>query len=291
MRFAQTELAGQTTSVLGIDPAVFPEVSGLDLTQGNPATVYKELAAGRSVIVNWIAASQAKLKVGDMVQLATPAGEKTYRVVGIAGDYYNAKIATVYISQANLRADFDKTEDVFIQIKRAPGADPQVLGPRLQAIAAQYPQFRLVSGQEMRDEIQPMLQAMTSILNVVLAVLAVPSLIALLNTLAIGVIERMREIGMLRAIGATRRQVRRIVISEAVLLAALGTVFGVVSGLYLAYVIVRGTAVMGFPVAFSFPLAGIISAVIVGLTFGVLAALVPARQAARLQIVQALRYE
>ena len=291
MRFAQTEIDGDTVSVLGIDPVAFPRVAGLDVSQGDPATVYAELAGGRTLVANWILAGQASLKPGDVVRLATPKGAKEYRVVGVAGDYYNAKIATVYISQANLRADFNKTEDVFLQIKRSAGMSPAELEPRLRAAVERYPQFRLVSGDELLGQIEPQMQAMMSSMYIALAVLAVPSLIALLNTLAIGVIERLREIGMLRAIGATRRQVRRIVIAEALLLAALGTAIGVVAGLYLAYVTVRATAVAGYPVAFSFPSAAIGAAVIVGLSFGVLAALLPARQAARLQIVEALRFE
>jgi len=220
MRFASTEIGGQAASVLGIDPVTFPQVAALDVTQGDPATVYKELGAGRNLVANWILAGQMGLKVGSTLRLSTPTGAKDYRVVGIAGDFYNAKIATVYISQANLRADFNRTEDVFIQIKRLPGARPEDVTPRLRAIAERYPQFQFISGQELRDQLQPQLQGMMSAIYIVLAVLAVPSLIALLNTLAIGVIERMREIGMLRAIGATRRQVRRIVITEALLLAA-----------------------------------------------------------------------
>jgi putative ABC transport system permease protein len=126
---------------------------------------------------------------------------------------------------------------------------------------------------------------------VLLGVLALPSLIAMLNTLAIGVIERTREIGMLRAIGATRKQVRRTVIAESLLLAAIGTAFGLLSGLYLGYVMVLGLAAGGFPLSYVFPYAGILAAIAVGLLFGVLAALLPARQAARMNIIRALRYE
>jgi len=123
-------------------------------------------------------------------------------------------------------------------------------------------------------------------------VLAIPSLIAILNTLAIGVLERTREIGMLRAVGATQRQVRRMVLAEAVLLTAIGTAFGLLAGVYLSYVMVTAMQAAGFPfVSYAFPLYGILSAVAIGLIFGVLAALIPARQAAKLEIVQALRYE
>jgi putative ABC transport system permease protein len=123
-------------------------------------------------------------------------------------------------------------------------------------------------------------------------VLAFPSLIAILNTLAIGVIERRREIGMLRAIGATRRQVGKTIVAEALLLAALGTAFGILAGLYLSYVFVEGLNAAGYmKMAYTFPLAGVLAAIAAGLIFGVLAALFPARQASRMEIIRALRYE
>jgi putative ABC transport system permease protein len=129
-----------------------------------------------------------------------------------------------------------------------------------------------------------------SMYYVLFGVLALPSLIALLNTLAIGVIERTREIGMLLAIGATRPQVRRMVIAEALLLAAIGTALGLLAGLYLSYVMVLGMSGI-FPMAYSFPLGGLVAAVAIGLIFGVIAALIPARQAAGMEIVRALQYE
>lgn len=121
--------------------------------------------------------------------------------------------------------------------------------------------------------------------------LAIPCLIAMLNTLAIGVIERRREIGMLRAVGATRRQVGSVVVAEALILAAIGVAFGLLSGLYLGYLATRALDSFGFPLEYVFPAGGVLVGIAVGLVFGVLAAIIPARQAARLDIVQALRYE
>ena len=95
---------------------------------------------------------------------------------------------------------------------------------------------------------------------------------------------------MLRAVGGTRKQVRRMVIAEALLLAAVGTAFGILSGIYLGYVIVRAMAVL-FPMNYAFPLGGILGGIAIGLIFGALAAVIPARQAAKLQVVEALRYE
>jgi putative ABC transport system permease protein len=121
--------------------------------------------------------------------------------------------------------------------------------------------------------------------------LAVPSLIAMVNTLAIGVIERTREIGMLRAVGATRKQVRTIILAEALILAAIGTAFGLLSGLYLGAMAVQAFAALGFPVDYIFPSSSLLAALAAGLLFGALAAIIPARQASRMNVVAALRYE
>lgn len=95
---------------------------------------------------------------------------------------------------------------------------------------------------------------------------------------------------MIRAVGGTRRQIRDMVVTEALLLAAIGAAFGVAGGMYLGYVLVTAIKVV-FPMGYSFPLSGIAAAIVIGLGFGALAAVIPARQAARLDIIQALRYE
>ena len=291
MRFAAATINGKSASLLGIDPEEYPQVASLTFQQGDDRTAYGELASGRTLIANGVLAAQAGLKVGDTVRLSTPTGQKEYRVIAVAGDYLNVKVMTAYLSQANLRTDFRKTEDTFIQVNLTPDADPTLVEPRLKAVLKDYSQFKLVSGKAYYEENAQIFESMMSIFYVLLAVLATPSLIALLNTLAIGVIERTREIGMLRAIGATRRQVRRMVIVESLLLAAIGTAFGLLGGLYLGYVMLLGLGVGGYPVAYVFPYSGLIAATAIGLIFGLLAALLPARQASRLEIVRALRYE
>ncbi|MBI4790765.1 MAG: FtsX-like permease family protein, partial [Chloroflexi bacterium] len=281
-------------SVLGIDPATFTEVSAMDFQKGNPQEAYPALASGeRAIIVNGILAAQAGgLNVGSTVTLSTPQGQQDYRIVAIAGDVLNMKINTAYMSQANMRADFNKTEDIFYQVNLAQGANRSAVDERLKTIVEDYPQFRLIATREYLDEFSQQYTAIFAMMYVLLGVLSVPSLIAILNTLAIGVIERTREIGMLRAIGALRSQVRKMVIAEALLLAAIGTAFGLLAGLYLGYVFTQGLSASGiFKMQYSFPLVALIAATAAGLIFGVLAAIIPARQASKMGIIQALRYE
>jgi len=291
MRYAGTTVNGKAVSLLGIDPVVYPQVSGLNFQQGDAPTAYAELAQGRALIANGVFASNADLKVGDIVTLSTPMGERPYYVAAIAGDYLNAKVTTAYISQASMREDFRKTEDIFIQVNLAPGVDPATVEPKLKEIAARYPQFNLVSGRAYYEENKQLLDAVFVAYYALFGVLALPSLIAILNTLAIGVIERTREIGMLRAIGSTQNQVRQMVLAEALLLAATGTAFGLLAGLYLGYVMISALSSSGFPVEYAFPLMGLLAAIAIGLLFGVIAAIIPARQASRMEIVKALRYE
>lgn len=291
MRFATASVNGKGVSLLGIDPETYPRVASLTFQQGDSRAAFKALGEQRALIANGVYAAQAGLAVGDVVRLSTPSGPKEYQIVAVAGDYLNAKIMTAYISQANLQRDLHKDEDVFIQLNTADGADDAKVESKLQAILKDYPQFKLVSGKGYFAQNKQLFDSLFAFYFVLLGVLAFPSLIALLNTLAIGVLERTREIGMLRAIGATQRQVRRTVIAESLLLAAIGMVFGLLGGLYMGYVMVLGLSVGGFPVSYVLPYVGLVAAIATGLLFGVLAALLPARQAARMEIVRALRYE
>jgi putative ABC transport system permease protein len=289
LRFANSSTDGQAVSLLGIDPVVYPKVSGLYFSEGDESA-YAELASGRAMIVNSSFMLGTGAKVGDTFELLTFDGRVPYRVVGVAADLLNAKITTVYISQANLQTDFGGTEDVFLQIDLKNGADREAAGKQIKALGASYPQFKVLSGADYYASMEAMGTAAFSGIYILFAVLAFPSLIAMVNTLTIGVLERTREIGMIRAVGGTRKQIRRIVVVEALLLAAIGAVFGIAGGLYLGYVFVSGIKII-FPMGYFFPLSGILAALVIGLLFGGLAAIIPARQAARLEIVQALRYE
>jgi putative ABC transport system permease protein len=289
LRFAGSLYNGQAVSLLGINPETYPKVSGLDFKQGDESA-YAALASGRAMIVNSAFLMAIPVKVGDAVELATPAGPQTYTIVAIASDLLNAKVVTGFISQANLATDFGRTDDVFIQLNLKPGVEMEAVDAKIKAVAANYPQFTVIAGKGYVDQMMQLLKAVFSGMYFMLAFLAFPSLIAMLNTLAINVLERTREIGMIRAVGGTRKQVRRMVVAEALLLASVGTAFGILTGMYLGYVIVKALGAL-FPMEYSFPLSGILAGIAIGLIFGALAAVIPARQAANLQVVEALRYE
>lgn len=283
--------SGITIALLGIDPITFPQVSGLAFDEGSADAAYAQLAQGRAIILNPPFAAASGLKPGDTLPLLAAEGRFDYTVVAVAGDFMNAKINTAYISQVYLAADFHKTEDIFIQLNLLPSADAEAVSKAMAEIRADFPQFTIVEGQAYYKEMVGLFQVAFSGIYILFAFLAAPSLIAMLNTLAIGVLERTREIGMLRAVGSTNRQVRSMVLAEALLLAAFGTAFGLLAGIYLGYLLIGAMGAIGFPMRYIFPYIGIFAAVTIGLLFGALAAIIPARQAAKLEIVAALRYE
>ncbi|GAP18028.1 FtsX-like permease family protein [Levilinea saccharolytica] len=288
-RFASSQAKGQVVSVLGIQPQDFQKVSGLNFTEGSSAA-YQELTTERTLIANSIFMVSTGLGVNDSVELTTPNGPIQYRIAAVASDLLNAKISTIYISQANLQKDFASDQDVFIQLDLRPDADQEVIGAQIKAIGKDYPQFKVISGKDYFNTIESQFEAAFSAVYILFAVLAFPSLIAMLNTMTISVMERTREIGMVRAVGGTRWQIRSMVVTEALLLAAIGAVFGILGGVYLGYMLVTAIEVV-FPMGYSFPFLGIVAAVVIALLFGGAAAIIPARKAARMDIIQALRYE
>ena len=150
--------------------------------------------------------------------------------MGIGTDVLNAKLGTGYISQANLAQDFHQTNDVMMLARKAPEADGVQVRVALEKIVKGYPAFTLFAFTEWRDMLLNTLNGAMGFFYLLLAALTLPSLIALINTLAINVIERTREIGMIRAVGGTRSQVRRMILAESLLLSAAGTGFGILAG-------------------------------------------------------------
>lgn len=291
LRLARAKVGGGDVQVIGIDPKTYPQVASFEWNSGSDDSAVERLGTGRWIIANGLYASGNGLSPGATVVLETPNGPRTYHVAGVGNDYLNAKLSTIYVSQDNLKRDFNVTNDLLIMANRLPQADPALLKRKLDAIVAEYPAFRLYESKQWLDLQLNTFDQTIVIFYFLVGALALPSLLALVNTLAISVLARTREIGMLRAVGSTRTQVRRMVMAESLLLSAIGTAFGILAGLWLGYALVEAMSTVGWPMPYFFPWLGIVATIIVGLGFGMLAALIPARSASRLNVVEALHYE
>ena len=291
LRLATSQTKGATLQIIGVDPVTYPEVAGLEFSKGDSDAAFSALADGKAMIVNGIFATSNSVNVGDKLTLKTPQGDQVYTVVGVGFDYLNAKIATGYISQTNLAQDFNSSTDVLLLVNRTADSDKAAVTASLLSITKDFPAFSLINSADFKAEQMDLFKTVMSVFYVMVFMLAIPGLIAMANTMSINVIERTREIGMLRAVGSTQTQIKRMIFAESVLLSALGTTMGIGVGLFMSDLIMKAIASIGFGSEFYFPTIGIVLSVVVGLTFGILAAAVPARQAARTVIVEALQYE
>jgi len=285
-----TDEAGVGFRLIGIDPSNYARISGLTFVEGDE-TGYAEMQSGQAVIVNGRYASQFGTKVGDTLTLDGDHGPVSVQVVGIGLDYINLKLPTVYMEQTALTREYGVRNDVFLMINREAGADLEQLEEDLQAATKNYPGFGIISREALRESQEQLAQGGTIGMNIMLSLLAAPALIGLANALGINVIERTREIGMLRAVGAKRRQIRRMVIAESLLLCLMGIGLGAISGIMLSFVMTGVLEFAGMHIPYNFPGVAMIVAVSTALIFGILAALIPARRASDLEIVSALAYE
>ncbi|MBN2503493.1 MAG: ABC transporter permease [Anaerolineales bacterium] len=276
--------------VVGVDPLNYARIGGLSFVEGDESA-FEQMVGGNSVIINGRYASQFGTQVGDTITLEGEHRPVTVTVAAIGLDYLNIKLPTVYIEQTALAREYGVRNDVFLLINMEPSADVAAVEEDLQDATQLYPGFGIISRQQLRTSQEEVARSGTIGMNIVLSLLAAPALLGLANALGINVIERTREIGMLRAVGAKRRQIRRMIVAESLLLSLMGIALGIISGIMLSYVMTGVLEFAGMHIPYNFPGVGVLTAVAAGLICGILAALIPARRASDLEIVAALAYE
>jgi putative ABC transport system permease protein len=291
LRRSETQYTDAPLQIIGIDPGTFAEVSGLTFSAGDADSAYEKLAQGRYLIANGIFATQNNLKIGDEIILPTLEGPQAYQLAGVGIDYLNGTMAVAYISQINLDQDFHQTNDYLLMANRAADAATSDVEDALLDLVRKYPAFSLIAYEPWRETQVKLMNLRNTSMYGMMAMLVIPALIGLINTLGINVLERIREIGMLRAVGSTRSQIQRMIIAESLLLTTMGIATGILAGVWLGYIVIDAMNMSGFPYDYYFPYTGILITIAVGLLLGVLGALIPARHAARLNIVAALHYE
>lgn len=281
----------ETRIVFGVDQE-YPEIFRVNYRAGSgtPSDAFSKLEGGGAIVGKQISQAR-KLKVGLKVTLPGPTGKKKYRVVGIIDNDILGGGQGIYLSKKTLARDFEEKESEFLAIKAAPGSDREAVTRDIQRVLGDYPQFSVYSNAQWKAQIESDFNRQYVFFYAIMGVSVAVSAFGVVNTLSMSVFERTREIGILRAIGTTRLQIGRLVIDEGIVISLIGCLVGVIVGSALGYLFVRGSGAGGFEVAFFYPKIPALAALISGLFIGIFAGLLPARSAARKDIVEAVQYE
>ncbi len=243
----------------------------------------------KSVLISSTRAQSSDLATGDDVTLDFPAGPQTYTVAGIfpVGGAVNGDFV---LTLRGLERAGIKPEDSLLFITKEPGASEAAVRADIDAVLADNPTVTLKNQSEFADEQKGLINTFLYIIYALLGLAIIIAILGITNTLALSVIERTREVGLLRAVGVSRRQLRQMVRLEAVAISVLGAVLGVVMGIVFGVTLQRAIADQGIDVL-SIPWLQLVIFVVLAALVGVLAAVFPARRAAKLDVLTAITTE
>jgi putative ABC transport system permease protein len=281
VRFIRVRANGRGRSLIGIDPKTFSDLYRVD--SGEQALA--ELRPGTTVVSKKLHDDQG-IGPGDTVTFRRPAGGTVdLRVTGIADDKGLLRgDFTVTIDELEHAFNVDKDGFVFVS---APEDTDRAQAAVKRLLDEQFPQVKVLSRHEFSDEFAGRIDKLLALIYALLALTVIVALFGIVNTLVLSITERTREIGMLRAIGTSRRQVREMIRFEAVIIGLIGGILGILLGTGLAVLVSRAAD----DLTLSIPFATMAALLVLAAVAGTIASILPARRAARLDVLQALAYE
>ena len=282
------EVDGAGANLTGLDGSTINEVYDFRWTEGSDY-VLANLGADGAVVPDDVAEDK-DLAVGDSLPVLTTDNERREFVIrGIYdGSPFYPLLGTASISLDAFDELYARPRNRFTLIN-FPGTSGEAQKQSIETGLESFPDTRVQTRQEWIDKEDAEISQFLLLLYVLLALSVVWSLFGMINTLALSVFERTRELGMLRAVGMTRRQTRRMIRHESVITALIGAALGLPLGIFLALLVTQ--ALSQYDLQFAIPAGALITFVIVSVIAGIVAAILPARRAARLRVLEALQYE
>jgi putative ABC transport system permease protein len=287
MRFVSAR-AGELSVIVIVRQFNSPTQDYFDLVQGQENQVMQGIRDGQ-VVLGSVFAERAQLSVGDQVELETNEGKVKIPIVGITNEYMAGGL-TLYMQtqQAKRLLSVDGTDAVIVRTDPAKRTQVKEALTKL----ADSEGLMVQSFQEMADIIENMINGVVGGLWVVLALGALIAAFGLINTLAMNILEQTREIGMLRVVAMTRQQIRRMILSQALIMAFIGILPGIALGVGMSAALNLSTLIVtGHAVRFQWYPWFIAGALVAEVLIVILAAMFPAERAARLNLAKALQYE
>src|SRR3954469_14998577 len=277
-------VAGKEQGVTGVDPATIARFYRFDWPAASAPAAARLATDGALVTQTY--ADDHDLKVGDPLPIQTASGDKL--TVAVRGIYDPPEIeqmlGPISIGLPAFDKAFPQPKNLFTFLDAGPDAHQA-----LTTASADFSDADVHTGAAFANDYTKGFASFLNFLYVLLAFSVVVSLFGMVNTLVLSVFERTRELGMLRTIGMTRRQARRMIRHESVITALIGAALGLPLGIFLAGLVTQ--ALSKYDIAFSIPLPELVAFTLVAILAGLAAAIMPARRASRLNVLDALHYE
>jgi putative ABC transport system permease protein len=296
MRALQLDLPGvRSGSELGIatavDPAAQPDVDGTEFQGVSRADAYAELAGG-GVLLGRQYANRAELERGDTLKLVGPAGRHEARVIGVIDAIGPMAGMEMRLSLDTMRAVYGYYPPAELAVEARSAEQRPALEAKIAGLLDRgYPNLEMQSAADAKREVSDEVNRTFNMFNAIVIIAIIVSLLGVINTLAMSVIERTREIGVMRALGASRWQVRSTMLDESLMITVAGSLVGIAAGTLIGYMWLRGIDDVMPGMTFHFPGPIIVAVAVAAVILGVVAAILPARRAARLKVIEALTYE
>ncbi len=291
-RALEVEYQGQPALIASVNGEVFLNMKVIRFTRGNPRTILRQFAAGQAILVTESFSLRHQVKAGDRIKLNTPQGEKEFLISGVFYDYssdWGMVLLEKKLFQSLWKDETLHSAGIYLKEGFSPEKFKEIIRERY---SKPYRLF-VVSHRELRNEVLKIFDQTFSITYALEFIAIIVAILGIINSLNALIIERQRDIGIVRAVGAFRRQIEKTILIEAGMIGFFSHIFGLLCGFLLSilliYVINKQS--FGWTIQFSIPLWSLIESWLVVMLTSIGAGFIPARRAAKMNMVESLRME
>lgn len=285
--------SSESINIMAVDPISYTKVTNFVFSDSkiDPKIALQALSEGGSIFISSVLSEKYNLQVGDTVEIKTNQGYHSFRVAAVVVDFYNQGLV-VSMSWSDMRRYFRVNDASTFLVAVDPKTNPAEVQTRIDNLYGKRYRLIMEANDSIRKRIFSLIDQAFLMFDMLALIAVIVASLGVVNTLTINVIERTREIGMLRATGMQRKQVIRMVLAEAGLMGLVGGLLGLGFGILLARIFLFAmTAMSGYKLVFVVPSRGILIGVLISLVVSQAAAFIPARRAARTNTLEAIHYE
>jgi len=278
---------------MAIDPDQFRQVGGKEFIagQGNDETSWSLLQSGNSLFISSVVAEMLGIGQGDTLTLRTRRGLQDFIVRGVTTEFDQDGLIVTGTYDV-LRRMFGESGVDYFLVKVSPGYDADEVANQIKVRYEKREGIQIQSSKNFRQNVMTFYNNLTSLFNVLSWLGVIIGTLGLVNTMTINILERKRELAMFRAQGCLRRQIARMVLSEALIIGMLSALYGIVFGFILSHgLVTAANLISGYDLQFMFSVRPYALILVIALGVSQLATLAPARKASQVNVIEALKQE